>query len=86
MELLKLVTSKVKFIILCTWIMFIFGLWLVMSLFIGTEGQWWSIFYIHPEKYGPMALELSYLRISLFVLLSIIGLYVISYSRKYNIK
>lgn len=81
MELLKLVTSKVKFIILCAWIMFIFGFWVVMSLYIGTEGQWWSIFYIHPDKYGPMALEFSYLRITLFAFLSVIGLYLIFYSR-----
>jgi len=55
-----------------------------MSLFIGTEGQWWSIFYIHPEKYGTMALEFSYLKISLFVLLSIITLYLVSYRRQKN--
>ena len=80
MELLKLILSK--FIIVFAWIMFIFGLWIVMSFFIGTEGQWWSIFHLDPEKYGPMALEFSYSKISIFAFLYAIGLYLISNGRK----
>lgn len=85
-EVLNLISSKMKFIILCMWVMFIFTIWLGTSIFIGTENQWWSIFYVDFKKYGPMALQFSYLKITLFIFLSIIGLYFISYNRKNNTK
>lgn len=56
--------AKTANIIIWTlWALLLFGLWVILSLNKGTEGGWWSMFSLNPEKYGPMALEFSYLKI-----------------------
>jgi len=79
-----MVSSKTKFIISCLWALTLFGIWIVVSFLIGTENQWWSILYIQPEKYGPMALGISYSKIVLFLILLIVVAYLVSYNRKNN--
>lgn len=81
---LKMVLSKTKFIISCLWALTLFGIWIVVSFLIGTEKQWWSILYIQPENYGPMALGISYSKIVLFSILFIIVVFLVSYDRKNN--
>jgi hypothetical protein len=46
-----------------------------LSLNKGTEGEWWSMFSLNPEKYGLMALEFSVLKIYIFASLSVITAY-----------
>lgn len=65
-------------IVCCLWAFFLFGLWLMLSFNKGTEGEWWSVFVLIPEKAGPMALEFSYLKIFLFASLSVVVAYLIN--------
>lgn len=74
------------FIICCLWFFFLFGLWFIWSLVQGTEGQWWSFYYFNPEKYGPWALEISYLKIFISAFFSLIAAYNLTswWGRKIN--
>ena len=62
-------------IIRCLWTFFLFGLWVILSLNKGTEGEWWSMFSLNPEIDGPRALEFAFFKIFIFAFLSIITAY-----------
>jgi hypothetical protein len=65
-------------IIRCLWAVFLFSLWIILSLNNGTEGEWWSMFSLNPEKYGPMALDFSIFKIFIFAFLSVITGYILT--------
>jgi hypothetical protein len=69
---LSLSKKTTDFIICCLWALFLFGLWVIVSFFKGTEGEWWSIYNLNPEKPSPWALEFSYFKIFIAVSLSVI--------------
>jgi len=49
-----------------------------MSFGQGTEGEWWSLLNFNSEKYGPYALEISYLKIFIFSFFSALIAYFIT--------
>ncbi|MFQ6391267.1 hypothetical protein ACLNAR_26145 [Priestia aryabhattai] len=55
--------KMVSYIIFFSWFLFLVLLWIFVSLFKGENGQWWSMYRLNPVKYGPWALELSYIKI-----------------------
>ena len=60
------------------WAIFLFVSWGILSFAQGMEGQWWSLIKINPEKYGPWALEISYLKIFIFASVSVVVSYFIN--------
>jgi len=72
-------------IIVFIWAIFLFGIWVFMSLGQGTEGQWWSLLKINFEEYGPMAIEFSYLKIFIFsIIFVILAFFITKLPRKKN--
>jgi hypothetical protein len=65
-------------IIFCSWFFFLFGLWLMGTLFFGgTSGQWWSVYRLNPGEAGPWALDISYVKMGVAGLLSLLISYII---------
>lgn len=62
----------IDWIIACIWTIFLFGLWFIWSLFQGTEGQWWSFWTLNMEKPSGFALEISFIRICIAFILSLL--------------
>ncbi|PHF72226.1 hypothetical protein [Priestia aryabhattai] len=61
-----------SYIIFFSWFLFLFLLWIVISLFKGENGQWWSMYRLNPNKYGPWALEVSYLKFWIAAVISLV--------------
>jgi hypothetical protein len=57
-------------------------LWIVISFFEGVNGQWWSMYRLNPHKYGPWALELSYIKVSIAAVISLVIAYMVSFGFK----
>ena len=72
---IELIKRTIIIISCCLWTFFLFGLWVILSQFKGMDGQWWSMYRMNPEKYGPWALEFSISKIVIFASLSIISAY-----------
>ena len=41
----------------------LFFSWVIITLLEGTSGQWWSIYRLIPEEYGPWALDVSEVKV-----------------------
>ncbi|MFT7827385.1 MULTISPECIES: hypothetical protein [Priestia] len=54
-----------NYIIFFSWFLFLVLLWIVVSLFKGENGQWWSMYRLNADKYGLWALEISYIKFSI---------------------
>jgi len=74
-----------SYIIFFSWFLFLVLLWIVVSLFKGENGQWWSMYRLNPDKYGPWALEVSYAKIGIAAVISIVIVYIVSFRFKRNI-
>ncbi|AUO14594.1 hypothetical protein C0569_20510 [Priestia megaterium] len=55
---------------------------LICSIFKGKNGQWWSIYRLNIKKYGPWALEISYIKFSIAVFISLAIVYIVSFGFK----
>ncbi|GAB1779870.1 hypothetical protein [Priestia megaterium] len=53
----------VSYIIFLLWFIVLFFLWVIITLLEGTSGQWWSIYRLIPEEYGPWALDVSEVKV-----------------------
>ncbi|WP_129708150.1 hypothetical protein [Priestia megaterium] len=71
-----------NYIILFSWFLFLVLLWIVVSLFKGENGQWWSMYRLNIKKYGPWALEVSYIKISIAAVISLVIAYMVSFGFK----
>ncbi|WP_078410704.1 hypothetical protein [Priestia abyssalis] len=63
------------FIIGSLWTFFLFGLWLLLSLNQGTEGEWWSLFTLDLGRPSDSALGISFFRMFIAFSLSILIAY-----------
>ena len=61
-----------SYIIFFSWFLFLVLLWIVVSLFKGENGQWWSMYRLNPDNYGPWALEVSYPKIGIAAVISLV--------------
>ncbi|MFZ7825869.1 hypothetical protein [Priestia sp. J2] len=61
-----------NYIIFFVWFLLLILLWIVVSLFKGENGQWWSMYRLNLDKYGPWALELSYIKIAIAAVISLV--------------
>ncbi len=68
-----------NYIIFFSWFLFLVLLWIVVSLFKGENGQWWSMYRLNPHKYGSCSLEFSYINIGISVVISIVIAYIVSF-------
>ncbi|MEJ9314917.1 hypothetical protein P4655_26585 [Priestia megaterium] len=75
----------VNYIIFFSWFSFLVLLWIFVSLFKGENGQWWSMYRLNPDKYGPWALELSYIKVIIATVISIVIAYIVSFRFKRKI-
>jgi len=67
------VNRKVSnYIIFFVWFLFLVLLWIVVSFFKGENGQWWSMYRLNLDKYGPWALEISYIKIAIAAVISLV--------------
>ncbi|WP_129703469.1 hypothetical protein [Priestia megaterium] len=69
-------------IIFFAWFLFLFLLWIIISFSKGQNGQWWSMNHLNSNKYGPWALELSYIKISIAAVISLVIAYIASFRFK----
>jgi len=77
------VNRKVSnYIIFFVWFLLLVLLWIVLSLFKGENGQWWSMYRLNLDKYGPWALELSYIKIAIAAVISLVIAYMMSFGFK----
>ncbi|KNH15479.1 hypothetical protein ACS78_26765 [Priestia megaterium] len=74
-----------NYIIFFSWFSFLVLLWIVVSLFKGENGQWWSMYRLNPDEYGPWALEVSYIKVSIAAVISIVIAYIVSFRFKRKI-
>lgn len=77
--------KMINYIIFFSWFLFLVLLWIFVSLFKGENGQWWSMYRLNPDKYGPWALELSYIKIIIATVISIVIAYIVSFRFKRKI-
>ncbi|WP_369361305.1 hypothetical protein [Priestia megaterium] len=61
-----------NYIIFFVWFLLLVLLWIFVSLFKGENGQWWSMYRLNSDKYGPWALELSYIKIAIAAVISLV--------------
>ena len=61
-----------NYIIFFVWFLFLVLLWIVVSFFKGENGQWWSMYRLNLDKYGPWALEISYIKIAIAAVISLV--------------
>ncbi len=59
-----------NYIIFSSWFLFLVLLWIVGSFFKCKNGQWWSMYRLNLDKYGPWALELSYIKVIIATVIS----------------
>ncbi|MEI4529057.1 hypothetical protein [Priestia megaterium] len=71
-----------NYIIFFVWFLFLVLLWIVVSFFKGENGQWWSMYRLNLDKYGPWALEISYIKIVIVAVISIVIAYKVSFGFK----
>ncbi|WP_394542748.1 hypothetical protein [Priestia aryabhattai] len=71
-----------NYIIFFVWFLFLVLLWIVLSLFKGENGQWWSMYRLNLDKYGLWALELSYIKIAIAAVISLVIAYMVSFGFK----
>ncbi|MGX4607995.1 hypothetical protein [Priestia sp. JNUCC 25] len=71
-----------NYIIFFVWFLFLVLLWIFVSLFKGENGQWWSMYRLNPDKYGPWALELSYIKIVIAAVISLVTASMVSFGFK----
>jgi len=77
------VNRKVSnYIIFFVWFLFLILLWIVVSFFKGENGQWWSMYRLNLDKYGPWALEISYIKIAIAAVISLVIAYMVSFGFK----
>ena len=63
-------------IIFFVWFLFLLLLWIIFSFSKGQSGEWWSIYHLNHHKYDPWALEVSYIKISIAAVISLVIAYV----------
>lgn len=73
-----MVKKRSNYIIFFSWFLVLVLLWIVISFFEGVNGQWWSMYRLNPHKYGPWALELSYIKVSIAAVISLAIAYMMS--------
>ena len=71
-----------NYIIFFSWFLFLVLLWIVVSLFKGENGQWWSMYRLNADKYGLWALEISYIKFSIATFISLAIAYIVSFGFK----
>ncbi|CAH0317996.1 hypothetical protein [Priestia megaterium] len=71
-----------SYIIFFSWFLFLVLLWIIVSFFKDENGQWWSMYRLNPHKYGPWALEISYIKISIAAVISLGIAYMVSFEFK----
>ncbi|MFS2173997.1 hypothetical protein [Priestia megaterium] len=71
-----------NYIIFFSWLLFLVLLWIVVSLFKGENGQWWSMYRLNVDKYGLWALEISYIKFSIATFISLAIAYIVSFGFK----
>ncbi|MBU8756768.1 hypothetical protein KM927_25150 [Priestia megaterium] len=71
-----------SYIIFFSWFLFLVLLWIVVSLFKGENGQWWSMYRLNPDKYGPWALEISYPKVGIATVISLVIAYMVIFGLK----
>ncbi|MGG3610692.1 hypothetical protein ABET09_28510 [Priestia megaterium] len=71
-----------NYIIFFVWFLFLVLLWIFVSLFKGENGQWWSMYRLNPDKYGPWSLELSYIKIIIAAVISLGIAFMVSFEFK----
>ncbi|WP_369360724.1 hypothetical protein [Priestia megaterium] len=71
-----------NYIIFSSWFLFLVLLWIIFSFFKGENGQWWSMYRLNIKKYGPWALEVSYIKISFAAFISLLIAYMMSFGFK----
>jgi len=74
--------KMLNYIIFLSWFLFLVLLWIIFSFFKGENGQWWSMYRLNIEKYGPWALEVSYIKISIAAVISLVIAYMVSFDFK----
>ncbi|MBE5103490.1 MULTISPECIES: hypothetical protein [Priestia] len=62
--------------------LFLFLLWIIFSFSKGQNGQWWSMYHLNSHKYGPWALEISYIKIIVAAVISLVLAYIASFRFK----
>ncbi|MCU7741259.1 hypothetical protein N7983_26780 [Priestia megaterium] len=77
-----MVKKRSNYIIFFSWFLVLVLLWIVISSFQGVNGQWWSMYRLNPHKYGPWALELSYIKVSIATVISLVIAYMVSFGFK----
>ncbi|MDF2010543.1 hypothetical protein [Priestia megaterium] len=77
-----MVKKRSNYIIFFSWFLVLVLLWIVISFFEGVNGQWWSMYRLNPHKYGPWALELSYIKISIATVICLVTAYMGSFGFK----
>lgn len=50
----------------------LFGIWLFASVFISTGDEWWSLYTFNMEIMSPFNLEISWLKVFIFGLISLV--------------
>ena len=71
-----------NYIIFLSWFLFLVLLWVLFSFFKGENGQRWSMYRLNITKYGPWALEVSYIKISIAAVISLVIAYMVSFDFK----
>ncbi|MGG3610653.1 hypothetical protein ABET09_28315 [Priestia megaterium] len=77
-----MVKKRSNYIIFFSWFLVLVLLWIVISFFEGVNGQWWSMYRLNPHKYGPWALEISYIKISIAAVISLGIAFIMSFELK----
>lgn len=77
-----MVKKSSNYIIFFSWFLVLVLLWIVISFFEGINGQWWSMYRLNPHKYGPWALELCYIKVSIATVTSLVIAYMVSFGFK----
>lgn len=71
-----------NYIIFLSWFLFLVLLWIIFSFFKGENGQCWSMYRLNIKKYGPWALEVSYIKISIAAVICLVIAYMGSFGFK----
>jgi len=71
-----------NYIIFLSWFLFLVLLWILFSFFKGENGQGWSMYRLNIKKYGPWALEVSYIKFSIAAVISLVIAYMVSFGFK----
>ncbi|MDH2449274.1 hypothetical protein [Priestia megaterium] len=77
-----MVKKRSNYIIFFSWFLVLVLLWIVISFFEGVNGQWWSMYRLNPHKYGPWSLELSYIKVGIAAVISLVIAYMVSFGFK----